>query len=130
MTDHLYQTFLPLHPRHTGLLQRVQHPHQRNMLQALYTVLPEFAVLCSLAYSEPSNLKYAEFSLLSQVGSQQGEEEHLGPMLFCLPTQNILAEMASPLTLGYIVDVTLGGKTQVVVDDIGKGNAKLEEWKK
>ena len=92
-----------------------------KMLQALYTILPEIAVFCSLAYSEPSNLKYGEFSHLSQVGPQQGDP--LGPLLFCLPLQPILAEMASPLTLGYLDDVTLGGKTQVVADDI----AKLEE---
>src|SRR6218665_1063759 len=34
--------------------------------------------------------------------------------------------MASPLTLGYLDDVTLGGKTQVVADDIGKLEAQCK----
>jgi len=34
--------------------------------------------------------------------------------------------MASPLTLGYLDDVTLGGKTQVVADDIAKLEAQCK----
>src|SRR6218665_270411 len=34
--------------------------------------------------------------------------------------------MASPLTLGYLDDVTLGGKTQVVADDIEKLEAQCK----
>ena len=76
-----------------------------KMLTSLYAILPELAPFCSLAYSEPSNLKYGTFNLLSQVGPQQGDP--LGPLLFCLPLQPILAEMSSPLTLGYLDDLTL-----------------------
>lgn len=87
-----------------------------RMLLSLYTILPELAAFCSLAYSEPSNLKYGAFSVLSQVGPQQGDP--LGPLLFCLPLQPILAEMTSPLTLGFLDDLTLGGNSQVVADDV------------
>src|SRR6218665_1160114 len=97
---------------------------REKMLQALHKVLPEIAVFCSLAYSEPSHLKHGVFSLLSQVGPQQGDP--LDPLLFCLPLKPILVEMASPLTLGYLDDVTLGGKTQVVADDIAKLEAQCK----
>lgn len=89
-----------------------------QMLHVLYAVLPEIAVFCSLAYASPCKLKYGEFNLLSQVGPQQ--DDTLGSLLFCLPLQPILTEMLSPLTLGYLDDLTLGGKIQVVAEDVAK----------
>ena len=84
--------------------------YRDQMLNSAFAILPELAPFCHLAYAEPSSLKYGTFSLLSQVGPQQGDP--LGPLLFCLPLQPILAAMVSPLTLGYLDDLTLGGKAE------------------
>src|SRR6218665_3530254 len=37
--------------------------YRDRMLDSIYTLLPELAHFCHLAYSEPSNLKFGEFSL-------------------------------------------------------------------
>ena len=80
--------------------------YRDQMLESIYTFLPELAYFCHLAYSEPSNLKFGKFNLLSQFGPQQGDP--LGPLLFCLLLQPILSEISSSLVLGYLDDLTLG----------------------
>lgn len=99
--------------------------YRDRMLDSIYTLLPELAHFCHLAYSEPSNLKFGEFSLLSQVGPQQGDP--LGPLLFCLPLQPILSEMSSSLVLGYLDDLTLGGSARVVDADVEMLECKCKE---
>src|SRR6218665_3763865 len=61
-------------------------------------------------------LKFGSFSLLSQMGPQQGDP--LGPLLFCLPLQPILMRCSSPVTLGYLDDLTLGGEESIVTADV------------
>src|SRR6218665_3944963 len=100
--------------------------YRDRMLDSIYTLLPELAHFCHLAYSEPSNLKFGEFNLLSQVGPQQGEDP-LGPLLFCLPLQPILSEMSSSLVLGYLDDLTLGGSARVVAADVEMLECKCKE---
>lgn len=86
------------------------------MLSSLSSSFPDLAAYCYLAYGSPSNLKFGDYNILSQCGPQQGDP--LGPLLFCLPLQEILLKIKSPLTLGYLDDLTLGGQTESVVDDI------------
>ena len=87
-----------------------------RMLHAVYSVLPELASYCHLAYADASTLKFGSFSLLSQMGPQQGDP--LGPLLFCLPLQPILMSCSSPVTLGYLDDLTLGGEESIVTTDV------------
>jgi len=87
-----------------------------QMLLALYDALPELASYCHLAYGEASVLKFGNFSLLSQMGPQQGDP--LGPLLFCLPLQPVLMKLASDMTLGYMDDLSLGGEESVVAADV------------
>src|SRR6218665_1622037 len=42
----------------------------------------------------------------------------LGPLLFCLPLQPILMRCSSPVTLGYLEDLTLGGEESTVTADV------------
>ena len=70
---------------------------------------------CRLAYDEATVLQFGKFSLLSQVGPQQGDQ--LGPLLFCLLAQPILQSLFSALTLGYRDDISLGCSTAVVAQD-------------
>src|SRR5688572_1446371 len=52
----------------------------------------------------------------SGVGPQQGDP--LGPLLFCLPLQPTLLKLSSPLAFGYLDDISLGGPTAGVAEDI------------
>src|SRR6218665_1960217 len=99
--------------------------YRDRMLDSVYTHLPELAHFCHLAYSEPLNLKFGEFNLLSHFGPQQRDK--LGPLLFCLPLQPILSEMSSSLVLGYLDDHTLGGSVRVVDADVAMLECKCKE---
>lgn len=96
-----------------------------EMLTALYNILPELAPFCNLAYLEHSHLKYGQYCVLSQVGPQQGDP--LGPLLFCLPLQPILTQMKSPLTVGFLDDLTLGGKAEEVAEDVQRLESECEK---
>ena len=86
------------------------------MLTAISEELPEIADYFHLAYAEPSDLNFGHFTIKSQMGHQQGDR--LGSMLFSLPLQKILQELNSQLAFGYLDDVTLGGRAEVVATDV------------
>jgi hypothetical protein len=90
--------------------------HRDSMLTSLTERCPELSTHCHLAYAEPSNLKYGKFTLQSQEGPQQGDP--LGPVLFCLPLQEILSGLQSPLAFGYLDDLTVGGGCKIVCEDL------------
>jgi hypothetical protein len=90
--------------------------HRDKMLFSLSEWCPELYDYCHLSYAEPSTLKYGNFTLQSQEGPQQGDP--LGPVLFCLPLQEILSHLRSPLAFGYLDDLTLGGMHEVVCEDV------------
>src|SRR6218665_991391 len=90
--------------------------HRDRMLLALEEIAPELTPYCRLAYAEATVLQFGKFPLLSQVVPQQGDP--LGPLLFCLPVQPILQSLSSALTLGYLDDISPGGSTAVVAEDM------------
>ena len=65
-----------------------------------------------------TNLTFGASTVWSTEGVQQGD--HLGPLLFCLTIQPLLRSLSSNLVAGYIDDVTVGGSTARVVDDVTK----------
>src|SRR6218665_4199342 len=81
--------------------------HRDSMLASVNEVIPELAAYCLLAYAEPTSLRFGSFTVQSQEGAKQGDP--LGPLLFCLPLQSTLTQLESPLTFGYLDDLTLGG---------------------
>src|SRR6218665_2338928 len=62
--------------------------------------------------------EFGPFVVHSQLGPQQGEP--LGPLLFCLPLHSTLQSMRSRLRLGYLDDISLGGKVEDVQHDLAK----------
>ena len=90
--------------------------YRDRMLSSVSDTLPELLPYCNLAYAETSDLKFGRFSLRSEVGPQQGDP--LGPLLFCLPLQVTLLNLQSPLVLGYLDDLTLGGAAAGVAADV------------
>ena len=53
---------------------------------------------------------------MSEEGPQQGDP--LGPLLFSMTIQSLLASLTSGLTLGYLDDLTVGDKQSVVAADV------------
>ena len=82
------------------------------MLERVSEVIPELYKFCHLAYNEHSILQFGEFCLTSQEGSQQGDP--IGGLLFCLAIHPILRSTTSPLTIGFMDDITLGGTRKEV----------------
>jgi Reverse transcriptase (RNA-dependent DNA polymerase) len=100
--------------------------HRDIMLSSLSEWCPELSAYCQLSYAKPSILQYGNFTLESQEGPQQGDP--LGPVLFCLPLQEILSNLQSPLAFGYLDDLTVGGGYEMVCEDVAvikKGCARL-----
>jgi len=86
------------------------------MLKAVADKVPDLYAFCHAAYSCNSVLKFGSHSVLSSEGVQQGDP--LGPLLFCLTLQPALQSLSSPLEIGYLDDVTLGGPVDVVSRDV------------
>ena len=90
--------------------------HRDAVLLAVHDKLPEIFNFCHLAYAQSSLLVFGDFQILSEEGIQQGDP--LGPLLFCLTIQPLLSSLQSSLTIGFMDDVTLGGRVDVVANDI------------
>ena len=90
--------------------------HRDYMLERVSDVIPELYKFCHLAYKEHSILEFGEFCLTSQEGSQPGDP--LGVLLFCLAIHPILRSTTSPLTIGYMDNITLGSARKEVSDDV------------
>ena len=75
------------------------------MLERGSEVILELYKFCHLAYSQHSTLQFGNFYILSE-GPQQGDP--LGGLLFCLAIHPILRSTDSPLTMGFMNDVSLG----------------------
>jgi hypothetical protein len=86
------------------------------MLQMVYDTVPEIYAFTHQAYSSESQLQFGSFVIRSRMGPQQGDP--LGPLLFCLPLQPVLRAMRSSFRLGYLDDISLGGKKDDVLQDL------------
>ena len=78
------------------------------MLQMVHDTIPEIYAFTHQAYSAESQLQFGSFVVRSRMGPQQGDP--LGPLLLCLPLQPALRAMRSNFRLGYLDDLSLGGK--------------------
>ena len=90
--------------------------HRDAMLTVTADMIPEIYRFSHLSYANPSQLKFGSRSISSEVGAQQGDP--LGPLLFCLTIQPILAALTSPLKIGYLDDITIGGQQSTVAEDV------------
>ena len=87
-----------------------------TILEAVASSLPE---ACAYVYSSSaasSNLIFGNHVVESSEGVQQGDP--LGPLLFCLAIHPLLTECTSELRIGYLDDITLGGETLSVANEI------------
>ncbi|KAI5635791.1 reverse transcriptase (RNA-dependent DNA polymerase) domain-containing protein [Phthorimaea operculella] len=81
----------------------------REKVPSLYPFLHQ-------VYESPSFLFYNRAQILSQLGAQQGGP--LGPLVFSLAIQKTITELKSPLNIWYLDDGTIGGKPEVVEQDL------------
>jgi hypothetical protein len=88
------------------------------MLNSAYEIIPELYPFLHQSYREPSNLIWNDSTLTSSRGVQQGDP--LGPPLFCLAIQPIIATLTSALNMWYLDDGTLGGDPHTVLHDFNQ----------
>ena len=95
-------------------------------LEAIERHLPELLPYASSSYSESSDLQFGQFALQWQEGAQQGDP--LGPLYFCLAVHDLLSSLQSPIVVGYLDDMSMGGEAGRVAEDFTRlesGAAKL-----
>jgi len=86
------------------------------MLEAVADYAPDIYHFCYSAYSSPSILSFGNHIVSSSEGPQQGDP--LGPLLFSISIQPILEKLKCELVIGYLDDITIGGKVEHVATDI------------
>ena len=86
------------------------------MLEATLVLTPDLFPFAHSVYSSPSSLYWGDRIIQSAEGVQQGDP--LGPLLFCLTIHKIISQLRSELRIAYLDDVTLGGCTSDVLQDV------------
>ena len=100
--------------------------HRDIMLELVASELPELYHFCHLAYGASTTLQFGDEVIWSAEGVQQGDP--LGPLLFCLVLHPILLSLDSPLKIGFMDDVTLGGDIALVAEDVERISIQGEVW--
>ena len=59
-----------------------------------------------------------DYSLQSQEGAQQGDP--LGPLYFCLAVHDLLTSLQSPIVVGHLVDMSMGGEAGMMAEDFSR----------
>ena len=86
------------------------------MLEAVCDHVPSLFHFVHSAYASPTFLFWQDRIIQSSEGVQQGDP--LGPLLFCLSIHKICALLKSELCIFYLNDLTIGGETDVVIEDL------------
>ena len=87
-----------------------------KLLEAVRELAPGLLEFVHSAYSSPSVLYWADRTLQSAEGVQQGDP--LGPLLFCLTIHELCSHLQSELCLFYLDDGTLGGSVRDLEHDL------------
>ena len=87
-----------------------------KMLRAVLELAPGLFHYAHSAYSLPSILYWADKTIQSAEGVQQGDP--LGPLLFCLTIHSMCSQLVSELNLFYLDDGTLGGSVEDLRHDL------------
>ena len=86
------------------------------MLEEVHDLAPEIYPLIYSAYSTPSTLFWADHTILSTEGVQQGEP--LGSLLFCLSLHCHCASLSSTFCVTYVDDMSVGGDVENILHDV------------
>jgi hypothetical protein len=86
------------------------------MLEAVAKSLPSLLPLALSSYGTPSFLWLGDGILSSEEGAQQGDP--LGPLLFCITIQPLLASCPCEFVSGYLDDVGLGDEVSLLPERV------------
>ena len=87
-----------------------------KVLLAVLNHVPELYPFVHSAYSSPSTLFWADKTIQSEEGVQQGDP--LGPLLFCLGIHRLCSSLLSELAVFYLDDGTIGGSVEELTRDL------------
>ena len=87
-----------------------------KMLEAVKETIPELYAFVFSCYSSPSTLLFHKTTLQSAEGVQQGDP--LGPLLFCLTINPLIANLKSEFRVFYLDDGTVGGAEGEALQDL------------
>jgi hypothetical protein len=90
--------------------------HRDRMLNVVKEHIPSLYPFIWQCYRTATFLSFGHHIILSSSGVQQGDP--LGPLLFCLLTQDLIVKLKSELNVWYLDDGTLGGTVDSVLSDI------------
>ena len=96
-----------------------------TILDSVNRHIPELYAYVHAAYGSASNLFFGETKIVSAEGVQQGDP--LGPLLFSLAMHPVLQDSRADLVLGYLDDVTLGGKLEDLSEEVGRIQTQAAE---
>jgi hypothetical protein len=117
---HAARSFLSNLERGQALL-KIDFSNAFNTLrrdQMLYMVrneLPELYPFIYSCYSDQSFLRFGQYTLTSEEGTQQGDP--LGPLLYCCTTMSFVKRVKSVFNVWYMDDGTLGGNADALLTD-------------
>ena len=86
------------------------------MLEAIWREVPEIYNFANATYNGAPHLQFGNFTILSNEGPQQGDR--LSSLEFCLTIQPMLVSLTSELNIGFLDDITMAGRKDIVVNDI------------
>jgi len=92
-----------------------------HLLDSIASNTPELYCFAFAKYSCEPKLVYGNHIILSREGNQQGDP--LSSLEFCDALQPTLSSLKSDIRLGFMDDVTLHGKVDVVAADVETINA-------
>ena len=98
--------------------------HRDSLLKAVQNLVPDIYPFVHSVYSSPSSLFWGDKSIKSAEGVQQGDP--LGPLLFCLALHGHGIQLMSELCVLYLDDISLGGSTEEIVQDLKRIESAAE----
>lgn len=88
---------------------------REEMLNVIHNELPELYPFIDSCYSDPSFLRFGQYTIISDEGPQQGDP--LGPLLFCTTAMSLVKRIKSQCNVWYMDDGTMGGDVDTLLTD-------------
>ena len=89
-------------------------------------MLPEIYNCAHAHYNGSPHLQFGDYTILSNEGPQQGDP--LSSLKLCLTIQPMLVSLTSELKIGFLDDITMAGRKDIVVNNIISIKDKTDKY--